>query len=70
MFTDHQVAVLSKLISIAYTKKVSLTETRWMLFTELKEGEQLAPTPSSFYQQILRAPFQTFMWNYFYCFFM
>ena len=60
-FTDHQADVF---ISIAYTKKkVSLPEARWMLFTELKEGEQLPPTPSSFYQHLLRALFQTFIWK-------
>ena len=63
-FTDHQVDILSKFISIAYTKKkVSLPEARWVLFTELKEGEQLLPTQSSFYQHLLRALFQTFIWK-------
>ena len=50
-----------KFTSIAYTKKVSLPEARWMLFTELKEGEQLES--SSFYQHLLRALFQTFIWK-------
>ena len=50
-----QICSLTTFQYLTQKKKVSLPEERWILFTELKEGEHLPPTPSSFYQHLLRA---------------
>ena len=62
--TVETVQRISTFIAYGYTdKKLTLPEARWDLFTKLKEGEQLPPTPSSFYQHMLRACLQTFEWK-------
>ena len=62
--TVETVQRISTFIAYGYTdKKLTLPEARWDLFTKLEEGEQLPPTPSSFYQHMLRACLQTFEWK-------
>ena len=62
--TEEMIESISTFVSFVYTgKKMSLPDARWNLFTELKEGEQLPPTPSAFTQHLLRALFQTFEWK-------
>ena len=61
--SEEAIQCISTFISSVYSgKKTSLSNARWVLFTQLKEGEQLPPTPA-FFQHILRALLQTFEWK-------
>jgi hypothetical protein len=62
--SEEFVTVISDFLAYVYTgKHVTLPKARWILFTKLKEGEDLPPTPSAFYQHCLRALWQTYEWK-------
>ena len=62
--SEEFIAAISSFIAYVYSgKQVTLSKARWILFTKLKEGEDLPPTPSAFYQHCLRALWQTYEWK-------
>ena len=62
--SDEFIAAISLFIAYVYTgKQVTLSKARWILFTKQKEGEDLPPTPSAFYQHCLRAHWQAYEWK-------
>ena len=64
--SDEYIAAISLFIAYVYTgKQVRLSKARCILFTKQKEGEDLPPTPSAFYQHCLQAHWQTYEWKCF-----
>ena len=62
--SNECITAMSSFVAYVYIgRKATLSNARWILFTKLKEGENLPPTPSSFLQHCLRGLRQTYEWK-------